>query len=42
MRDKERFALKEREEAVRKAREQRRADMQAKNQLRRQIQADRE
>ena len=30
------------EEAVRKAREQRRADMQAKNQLRRQIQADRE
>lgn len=40
MRDQERFALKSREEAVKKARERRRADMLAKEQIRRQIQED--
>ena len=41
VRDKERFAQKEREEAVKKARERRRADILAKERLRREIQADR-
>lgn len=41
MRDKERFAMKEREEAVKKARDRRREDILAKEQLRRQIEADR-
>ena len=40
MKDKERFAVMEREEAVKKARERRREDIIAKEHLRKQIQAE--
>lgn len=41
VREKERFAQKEREEAIRKARERKREDIKAKERLRRQIEEDR-